>query len=260
MRHRRPLPVEPCLTISTASSFEAVAEQYERARPTYADDALRWLVDRIGIGPGRRVLDLAAGTGKLTRQLVALGASVVAVEPGDAMRSLLERVVPEAEALAGSAEAIPLADASVDAITVGQAYHWFRPEEALAEMHRVLRPGGAVALLWNQWDEDDPLQREIDELLEPLRPPAAAQQEESDGRRALEESPLFGPIDERLFRHASRAERRPARRVGLVDERRGEGAARGAGADRGARAVARGRRRVVDLTLKTLVLVLDRVS
>ena len=163
-------------------SFGAVAEQYERARPTYADDALRWLAGRIGIGPGRRVLDLAAGTGKLTRQLVALGASVVAVEPGDAMRSLLERVVPEAESFAGSAEAIPLAGASVDAVTVGQAYHWFRAEEALAEMHRVLRPGGAVALLWNQWDEDDPLQRQIDALLEP------------DGRRTLEASPLFGPV------------------------------------------------------------------
>ena len=240
-------------------SFEAVAEQYERARPTYADDALRWLVDRIGIGPGRRVLDLAAGTGKLTRQLVALGASVVAVEPGDAMRSLLERVVPEAEALAGSAEAIPLADASVDAITVGQAYHWFRPEEALAEMHRVLRPGGAVALLWNQWDEDDPLQREIDGLLEPLRPPAAARREESDGRRALEESPLFGPIDERLFRH-----RRALNADQLVEWVSSTSAVVTAPPAERARIEARVRSLAgdgeVDLTLKTLVLVLDRVS
>jgi ubiquinone/menaquinone biosynthesis C-methylase UbiE len=240
-------------------SFEAVAEQYERARPTYADDALRWLVDRIGIGPGRRVLDLAAGTGKLTRQLVALGAFVVAVEPGDAMRSLLERVVPEAEALAGSAEAIPLADASVDAITVGQAYHWFRPEEALAEMHRVLRPGGAVALLWNQWDEDDPLQREIDELLEPLRPPAAARQEESDGRRALAESPLFGPVDERLFRHS-----RALNADQLVEWVSSTSAVVTAPPVERARIEARVRSLAgdgeVDLTLKTLVLVLDRVS
>jgi ubiquinone/menaquinone biosynthesis C-methylase UbiE len=240
-------------------SFEAVAEQYERARPTYADDALRWLVDRIGVGPGRRVLDLAAGTGKLTRQLVALGASVVAVEPGDAMRSLLERVVPEAEALAGSAEAIPLDDASVDAVTVGQAYHWFRPAEALAEMHRVLRPGGAVALLWNQWDEEDPLQREIDELIEPLRPPAAAQQEESDGRRALETSPLFGPIDERLFRHS-----RALNADQLVEWVSSTSAVVKAPPAEQARVEARVRSLAgdgeVDLTLKTLVLVLDRVS
>jgi ubiquinone/menaquinone biosynthesis C-methylase UbiE len=238
-------------------SFEAVAEQYERARPTYADDALRWLVDRIGIGPGRRVLDLAAGTGKLTRQLVALGASVVAVEPGDAMRALLERIVPEAEPLAGSAEAIPLDDTSVDAITVGQAYHWFRPEEALAEMHRVLRPGGAVALLWNQWDEDDPLQREIDELLEPLRPPAAAHREEPDGRRALEESPFFGPIDERLFRH-----RRALNADQLVEWVSSTSAVVTAPPAERARIEARVRSLAgdgeVELTLKTLVLVLDR--
>ena len=240
-------------------SFEAVAEQYERARPTYADDALRWLADRIGIGPGRRILDLGAGTGKLTRQLVALGASVVAVEPGDAMRSLLERVVPKAEALAGSAEAIPLADASVDAITVGQAYHWFRPEEALAEMHRVLRPGGAVALLWNQWDEEDPLQHEIDELLEPLRPPAAAQQEESDGRRALEASPLFGPIDDRLFRH-----RRALNADQLVEWISSTSAVVRSPPAEQKRIEARVRSLAgdgeVELTLKTLVLVLDRVS
>ena len=238
-------------------SFEAVAEQYERARPTYADDALRWLVDRIGVAPGRRVLDLAAGTGKLTRQLVALGASVVAVEPGDAMRALLERVVPEAESLAGSAEAIPLADASVDAITVGQAYHWFRPDEALAEMHRVLRPGGAVALLWNQWDEDDPLQREIDELLEPLRPREAAQADEPDGRAALEATPLFGPIDERLFRH-----RRALSADQLVEWVSSTSAvvmsppAVQARIEDQVRSLAGGGE--VELTIRTLVLVLDR--
>src|SRR6266852_2460351 len=119
-------------------SFDSVADRYERARPPYADEALAWIAERL---PFERVLDLAAGTGKLTRQLVARGADVVAVEPGDAMRAVLERIVPEAHALAGSAEAIPLPDASVDAITVGQAFHWFRVPEALVEMHRVLRPG-----------------------------------------------------------------------------------------------------------------------
>jgi len=138
-----------------------VAEAYERSRPGYAPTALAWLAERIGIGPGRRVLDLAAGTGKLTRQLLTLGADVVAVEPGDEMRGVLVRVVSEAETLAGSAEAIPLPDAAVDAVTVGQAFHWFRTEEALGEIHRVLRPGGALALLWNEWDHQDPLQRRV---------------------------------------------------------------------------------------------------
>jgi len=241
-------------------SFEAVAEQYERARPTYADDALRWLAERIGIAPGRRVLDLAAGTGKLTRQLVALGASVVAVEPGDAMRALLERVVPEAEPLVGSAEAIPLADASVDAITVGQAYHWFRPEEALAEMHRVLRPGGAVALLWNQWDEEDPLQREIDELLEPLRPPAASHEEEDrPGEKALEATPLFGPIEERLFRHTRTLD--ADRLVEWVSSTSAVVTAQPAEQTRiEARVRSLAGEGTVELSLKTLVLVVDRVS
>jgi ubiquinone/menaquinone biosynthesis C-methylase UbiE len=153
-------------------SFETVAEQYERARPLYADEAVAWAAERLGIGPGRRVLDLAAGTGKLTRQLLALGADVVAVEPGDEMRGVLRRVLPEVEALAGRAEEIPLPDASVDAITVGQAFHWFDTGPALAEMRRVLRPGGGAALFWNQWDTHDPLLGAVEALLRPLRPPA----------------------------------------------------------------------------------------
>jgi ubiquinone/menaquinone biosynthesis C-methylase UbiE len=181
-------------------SFDRVAETYERSRPGYAPEALTWLAERIGIGPGRRVLDLAAGTGKLTRQLLALGADVAAVEPGHEMRTVLERVVPQAEALAGSAEAIPLPDESVDAVTVAQAFHWFRTEEALAEIHRVLRPGGALGLLWNEWDEDDPLQRAVDQLLTALRP-----ERRDDGPPrwfvATEASPLFGPVEQRAFRH-----------------------------------------------------------
>lgn len=181
-------------------SFDAVADTYERTRPTYAPDALAFVAQRL---PLSRVLDLAAGTGKLTRQLVALGADVVAVEPGDAMRAVLERVVPEAQALAGSAEQIPLPDASVDVVTVGQAFHWFRAEEALAEMHRVLRPGGGYALLWNRWDGDDPLLHELNDLIERLRPDMA-----HDGpapwEEALAVSLLFGAPEEQRFRHAER--------------------------------------------------------
>lgn len=156
-----------------ARSFDGVAEQYERARPEYADAGVDWFLDRLGLAPGSRALDLAAGTGKLTRQLVQRGLDVVAVEPGDEMRAVLERVLPEVEALAGTAEAIPLSDASVDVITVGQAFHWFDREAALAEMARVLRPGGGVALLWNRWDEEDPLLSHVDRLLREIRAPAA---------------------------------------------------------------------------------------
>jgi SAM-dependent methyltransferase len=182
-------------------SFDVVAEQYERARPLYAETAVAWLGLRLGIGPGRRVVDLGAGTGKLTRQLVALGADVVAIEPGDAMRAQLERVVPDAEALAGSAEAIPLADASIDAATAGQAFHWFRVDEALAEIHRVLRPGGGVGLLWNEWNGDDPLQLEITRQLAPLRPARRGRDELPSWRVGVDASLLFGPVEERRFSH-----------------------------------------------------------
>ena len=172
-------------------TFGAVADDYERARPQYADEALGWLAGRL---PVERVLDLAAGTGKLTRQLLALGASVVAVEPDAAMRATFERVVPGVEVLAGNAEAIPLADASVDSVFVGQAFHWFRTEAALAEMHRVVRPGGGFGLLWNTWRDDDPVLGPIDELLEQVRPLEVAR------RRELFETDLFGPREQRSFR------------------------------------------------------------
>jgi ubiquinone/menaquinone biosynthesis C-methylase UbiE len=150
-----------------ALSFGSVAETYERARPPYAEEAVDWIVERL---PARRVLDLAAGTGKLTRQLVARGADVVAVEPDPDMRAVFRRVLPDVEMREGFAEAIPLPDASVDAITVGQAFHWFDAERALAEMRRVLRPGGGFALLWNHWDKDDPLLGAVDRLLQDVRP------------------------------------------------------------------------------------------
>ena len=135
---------------SRARSFDGVAEAYERARPGWPAAAIDTLADRLGLDAGSTVLDLAAGTGKLTRELVPRFATVIAVEPLDGMRAVLERVVPGARALAGAAEAIPLEDASVDAVVASEAFHWFDPEPAVAEMARVLRPGGGVAALYNR--------------------------------------------------------------------------------------------------------------
>jgi SAM-dependent methyltransferase len=179
-------------------AFELVAGLYERARPEYPPDATAWMAEQLDLRPGRAVLDLGAGTGKLTRALVETGAHVIAVEPGQAMLAELSRVLPDVEALAGGAEAIPLDDDSVDAITVGQAFHWFRHDEALPEMHRVLRSHGGVALIWNARDQEARVTWSLSELLADFVPPdRAAPGSWSD---QLRESDLFGPVEERRFR------------------------------------------------------------
>lgn len=133
-----------------AARFGDEAERYERARPAYPETLLDLLATRTGLGEGSPVLDLAAGTGKLTRQLVARGADVVAVEPSAGMRERLVAAVPAARVVDGTAEEIPLDDGSVDLVAVGQAFHWFDTGPALGEIARVLRTGGWLALLWNE--------------------------------------------------------------------------------------------------------------
>jgi ubiquinone/menaquinone biosynthesis C-methylase UbiE len=130
-------------------------ERYERARPSYPTGHLDELAGQLGLGPGSTILDLAAGTGKVTRLLIPLAGRVIAVDPSTAMLDELRRQVPEAETLEGTAEAIPLPEESVDAVFVAEAFHWFSTGPALAEIARVLVPGGGLALLWNHpaWDE-----------------------------------------------------------------------------------------------------------
>ena len=174
-------------------AFELVPDVYERARPEYPADAIAWLAEELDLRAGRTVLDLGAGTGKLTRALLLTGAHVIAVEPGEAMLGELRRVLPDVEAMVGGAEAIPVGDDTVDAITVGQAFHWFRHDEALPEMHRVLRPHGGVGLIWNARDR----QWDVSKLLEEFIPSGrAAPGTWSDELRA---SDLFGPVEERRF-------------------------------------------------------------
>ena len=133
-----------------ANSFGPAAHTYERGRPGYPDAALDWLLP-----PGQpRVLDLGAGTGKLTRSLTSRGLPVTAVDPSDGMLDELRRVLPAVPAHRGTAEQIPLPDDSVDVVLVAQAWHWVDPARAVPEIARVLAPGGRLGLLWNVRDED----------------------------------------------------------------------------------------------------------
>jgi SAM-dependent methyltransferase len=173
---------------SAAVGFASAAEVYERARPSYPQDAVDWLVAQTGLGEGRTVVDLGAGTGKLTRLLVPTGARVVAVEPIAEMRAHIHG----AEVVDGTAEAIPVPDGSVDVVTVAQAFHWFDHDRALPELHRVLREDGSLVLVWNMRDLDDPVQRGVEDLLAPMRTDIPGQIQGA-WREPLARSSLFGP-------------------------------------------------------------------
>jgi SAM-dependent methyltransferase len=181
-----------------AAGFSSAADVYERARPSYPAAAVEWIAERTSLGPGRTVLDLGAGTGKLTRLLVPTGARVIAVEPLAEMRAQLEDVLPGIESLDGTAEEIPLPDGSVDVITCAQAFHWFNVELAVPEVARVLADDGVLVLVWNTRDLGDSLQGAIESLLGPARG-AVSVQFDLGWLPPLEAAPGFGPVERRTF-------------------------------------------------------------
>ena len=155
------------------SSFGAVASTYAELRPGYPEAAVRWCVAPTGKDIGSlRVLDLGAGTGKLTALLAGLGADVTAVEPDPAMLGELRRGLPSVRALAASAEQIPLPDASADAVLCGQSMHWFDMPRALPEIARVLAPGGTLGALWNSDDDRVPWVARLQEVAEGAASPS----------------------------------------------------------------------------------------
>jgi SAM-dependent methyltransferase len=176
-----------------ARSFAAVAAEYQRGRPGYPREAIAWILGDRSL----EVLDVGAGTGKLTEALIAAGHRAIAVEPLEAMRTLLESAVPAARVLEGSAEALPLADASVDVVVVGAAFHWFDHEKALGEIARVLRPPGVLAMLGNSFDTSLQWQAELREILGPatLGRPGHWPESELIHHR-------FREVDDREFRHS----------------------------------------------------------
>lgn len=187
-----------------AKSFDSTAGAYQRGRPDYPQAAVDALADALHIGPGTTVVDLGAGTGKLTRLLLPTGARVVAVEPLAGMRTELERAVkPDSHQLEvrdGTATAMPLAHESADAVVAAQAFHWFATEEALAEIARVLRPGGGLGLVWNVRDVSVPWVARLTELLEPYAA-AVPRHRSNDWKRVFEATDRFSPLEERRFPH-----------------------------------------------------------
>ena len=179
----------------SAEHFGSAAEVYERGRPGYRSEVVAYIADTLDLRPGRVVVDLAAGTGKLTRELVPTGADVIAVEPVAGMRDQLTAVLPGVDVRDGTAEAMPLADGAADAVTVAQAFHWFRGDEALAEISRVLRPGGRLLLAWNRRDLNDPLNGAISELVEEHRGDTPAHAT-GKWREVFSRTELFGPLHE----------------------------------------------------------------
>jgi ubiquinone/menaquinone biosynthesis C-methylase UbiE len=173
-----------------------VVDAYDRARPTYPREAAQWLVGQ----EAATVLELGAGTGKLTEQLLALGHGVVATDPDTAMLERLKRNLPEASTLLAHAEDLPVGDHGFDAVVAAQAFHWFDLDLALPEIARALKRGGRVGLIWNQRDETIPWVRRLGELIgtqEQLDEPAAA----------LAESGLFGEVEETSFKHWQQIDR-----------------------------------------------------
>jgi SAM-dependent methyltransferase len=179
---------------AAATGFARAAGAYERGRPGYPDDAVDWLAGYLD-GP---VVDLAAGTGLLSRALAARGFEVVAVEPVAQMRALVGEGI---KVLDGTAEAIGLGEASAGAVTVAQAFHWFDGPRALPEIARVLRPGGVLALVFNRRRMEDAIHRRIDELLAPDRGDTPAHAT-GEWHAAIDDSALVEPVATRTFANA----------------------------------------------------------
>jgi SAM-dependent methyltransferase len=174
---------------------------YEAARPSYPPDAIDWFVTTMRLGPGKTVCDLAAGTGKFTRLLVRSGAHVVALEPVAGMRAAFRSVLPRVALGAGAAEALPLRDASIDALTVAQAWHWFDAQPAFAEARRALRPGGWLGVVWNVRDRTEPWVNEVWSIMDRVEKHAPWRDHERSRPEEFGNEPGFGPLHHAEFHH-----------------------------------------------------------
>lgn len=184
-----------------AIGFAAAGSSYEQGRPDYPPEVVAALVDHLGLTEHSRLLDVAAGTGKLTRCFVGR-AQLLAAEPAAEMRAEFSRIQPGIPIVDAVAEALPFPDSDLDAITVGTAFHWFDGPAALREFHRVLKPGGGLGLVWLQRDETVPWVAELVQLVDTYRPPEARRYAETPWQGAFETSEgqaLFAPLEYEAF-------------------------------------------------------------
>jgi SAM-dependent methyltransferase len=173
--------------------FQRAADAYERGRPEYPRAAVDHLLKTLRIAPTSRVVELGAGTGKFTKAIFSSGADIIAVEPVEAMRNKLAELIPGITIVDGTAEAIPLADGFADAVVVAQAFHWFRGEEALAEIHRILKPGAGLGLIWNVRDESVGWIGGLTKIIEPYEG-SAPRYKSFAWKAPFESSRLFSPL------------------------------------------------------------------
>jgi SAM-dependent methyltransferase len=193
---------------AAAKGFSSGAETYVRGRPDYPPLALQWLRTELGLVAGKAVIELGAGTGKFTKVLLTTGAKVIAVEPVVAMLERLRRDLAESPqspggseltTVPGTAEHIPVASGAVDAVVCAQSFHWFATPAAVAEIRRVLKPGGVLGLIWNQRDESVPWIAELGQIIAPYQDDAPRMM--SGEWRKVFPAPGFGPLHETRFPH-----------------------------------------------------------
>lgn len=185
---------------SAQQGYSKSSSTYHSGRPGYPRELKTWLRQELGLRHGKQALDLGAGTGKFTTLLVETGADIVAVEPVGEMLEALRRSCPTAEAKQGTATSIALADACLDAVVSAQAFHWFATEEVMAEIHRVLRPGGALGLVWNVRDESAPWVAELSKIMAPYE--AGTPRFHEGHWRAVFPAEGFSALKEASFEHA----------------------------------------------------------
>ncbi|WP_395027796.1 class I SAM-dependent methyltransferase [Comamonas odontotermitis] len=199
-----PTSSKPTHDVHQAASdgYAIASKAYARGRPDYPQEISAWLASSLGLRDGKTVIDLGAGTGKFTRRLIATGATVIAVEPVAQMLEKLRTELPSAQALEGSATRIPVPDNSVDAVVCAQSFHWFATTQALDEIHRVLKPGGQLGLVWNLRDDREAWVRQLNAIVDQVE--GDAPRYATGAWRRVFPAQGFGPLQEQYFSNMHR--------------------------------------------------------